>query len=93
MVVKGAGDCFSAGIDTRLLTGEGVEGEESVAELMQVSDEHILEAIDGFQRGFTWLPTRGSCRSRPSTATPSAPASSSLWPATFGSWPTTCSSA
>ncbi len=55
VVLKGAGDCFSAGIDTRLLTGEGVPGEESVAELMQADDERILEAIDGYQRGFTWL--------------------------------------
>jgi len=55
VVLKGAGDCFSAGIDTRLLTGEGVEGEESVAALMQADDERILEAIDGYQRGFTWL--------------------------------------
>jgi enoyl-CoA hydratase/carnithine racemase len=55
VVLKGAGDCFSAGIDTRLLTGEEVEGEESVAGLMQAGDERILEAIDGYQRGFTWL--------------------------------------
>jgi enoyl-CoA hydratase/carnithine racemase len=55
VVLKGAGDCFSAGIDTRLLTGEGVEGEESVADLMQAGEEKILEAIDGYQRGFTWL--------------------------------------
>ena len=55
VVVRGAGDCFSAGIDVRLLSGEGIEGEESVAELMQASDEKILEAIDGYQRGFTWL--------------------------------------
>ena len=55
VVIQGAGDCFSAGIDTRLLTGEGVEGEESVAELMQAEDERILEAIDAYQRGFTWL--------------------------------------
>jgi enoyl-CoA hydratase/carnithine racemase len=55
VVVKGAGDCFSAGIDTRLLTGEDVDGEESVAELMRARDEQILEAIDGYQRGFTWL--------------------------------------
>jgi|tagenome__1003787_1003787.scaffolds.fasta_scaffold20956014_3 enoyl-CoA hydratase/carnithine racemase len=59
VVLKGAGDCFSAGIDTRLLTGEGVEGEESVAELMQASDDRILEAIDGYQRGFTWLADAG----------------------------------
>jgi enoyl-CoA hydratase/carnithine racemase len=55
VVLKGAGDCFSAGIDTRLLTGEEVEGEESVAGLMQADDKRILEAIDGYQRGFTWL--------------------------------------
>ncbi len=55
VVVKGAGDCFSAGIDTRLLGGEGIEGEESVAELMGADDATILDAIDGYQRGFTWL--------------------------------------
>jgi enoyl-CoA hydratase/carnithine racemase len=55
VVVKGAGDCFSAGIDTRLLTPEGIEGDESVAALMRQSDQAILDAIDGYQRGFTWL--------------------------------------
>jgi enoyl-CoA hydratase/carnithine racemase len=55
VIVRGAGECFSTGIDTRLLTGEGVEGEESVAQLMGAGDERILEAIDGYQRGFTWL--------------------------------------
>jgi enoyl-CoA hydratase/carnithine racemase len=55
VVLKGAGDCFSAGIDTRLLSPDGIEGEESVAELMTASDQEIVDAIDGFQRGFTWL--------------------------------------
>ena len=55
VVVRGAGDCFSAGIDTRLFTPEGIEGEESVHDLMGGSDEHVLAAIDGFQRGFVWL--------------------------------------
>ena len=55
VVVRGAGEGFSAGIDTRLLGPEGIEGEESVRELMSGSDEHILGAIDGYQRGFTWL--------------------------------------
>jgi enoyl-CoA hydratase/carnithine racemase len=55
VVVRGAGDCFSAGIDTRLLTGEGIEGEESVAELMGAGDQEIVDTIDGYQRGFTWL--------------------------------------
>jgi enoyl-CoA hydratase/carnithine racemase len=55
VVVKGAGDCFSAGIDVRLLNGEGIEGEESVTELMTADDERVLEVIDGYQRGFVWL--------------------------------------
>ncbi|MCW2761107.1 MAG: enoyl-CoA hydratase/isomerase family protein [Marmoricola sp.] len=55
VVVRGAGECFSAGIDTRLLSPDGIEGEESVLELMSGSDEDVLAAIDGFQRGFVWL--------------------------------------
>ena len=55
VVLKGSGGCFSAGIDVRLLSGEGVEGEESVADLMQAGDQEIVDTIDGYQRGFTWL--------------------------------------
>jgi enoyl-CoA hydratase/carnithine racemase len=55
VVVRGAGECFSAGIDIKLLGPDGMEGEESVAELMHADDEAILDAIDGYQRGFVWL--------------------------------------
>ncbi|MCW2712618.1 MAG: enoyl-CoA hydratase/isomerase family protein [Marmoricola sp.] len=55
VVVRGAGACFSAGIDTRLLGPEGIEGESSVFELMHGSDEEVLDTIDGYQRGFVWL--------------------------------------
>jgi enoyl-CoA hydratase/carnithine racemase len=55
VVVRGAGDCFSAGIDTRLLGAEGVPGEDSVLELMSTSDERVLATIDDYQRGFVWL--------------------------------------
>ena len=55
VVVRGAGDCFSAGIDTRLLGPAGLDGEDSVAELMHATDAEITDAIDGYQRGFTWL--------------------------------------
>lgn len=55
VVLRGAGDCFSAGIDTRLLGPDGIEGEDSVFELMHGSDEQVLTAIDGYQRGFVWL--------------------------------------
>lgn len=55
VVVRGSGEGFSAGIDTRLLGPDGLEGEESVHDLMRESDEHVLAAIDGYQRGFVWL--------------------------------------
>lgn len=55
VVVRGEGPSFSAGIDTRLLTGEDVPGEEPVAGLMTAPEETILEAIDSYQRGFVWL--------------------------------------
>jgi enoyl-CoA hydratase/carnithine racemase len=55
VVVRGAGDHFSAGLDIGLLSPDGLEGEDSIAELMQQPDEVISEAIDGYQQGFTWL--------------------------------------
>lgn len=55
VVVRGAGATFSAGIDTRLLGPEGVPGEDSVHDLMRGDDQHVLDTIDGYQRGFTWL--------------------------------------
>ncbi len=55
VVLRGAGDCFSAGIDTRLLGPDGIPGEDSVLELMGAGDEQVLDSIDGYQRGFVWL--------------------------------------
>ena len=55
VVLKGAGASFSAGLDVGLLSPEGVPGEESVAALMHSSDAEVLDAIDVYQRGFTWL--------------------------------------
>ncbi|HCB06407.1 MAG TPA: enoyl-CoA hydratase/isomerase family protein [Nocardioides sp.] len=51
VVVRGAGHSFSAGLDRAMLdpaTGD-------VARLLHESDEAISAAIDGYQRGFTWL--------------------------------------
>jgi enoyl-CoA hydratase/carnithine racemase len=51
VVVRGAGQSFSAGLDRAMLdpaTGD-------VARLLQESDEAISKAIDGYQQGFTWL--------------------------------------
>src|SRR3954447_4384205 len=55
VVVKGAGASFSAGLDVGLLTGDVPPGEESVSDLMHRSDQEVLDTIDDYQRGFTWL--------------------------------------
>jgi enoyl-CoA hydratase/carnithine racemase len=55
VVLKGAGPCFSAGLDVQLISPEGLEGEESVFELMQADDQTVVDTIDGYQEGFTWL--------------------------------------
>jgi len=55
VVVRGAGDCFSAGLDTGLINGTGVPGEEAILDLMSAPEQEILDTIDGYQRGFTWL--------------------------------------
>jgi enoyl-CoA hydratase/carnithine racemase len=54
VVLRGAGSCFSAGLDLGLLSPDGVEGEEFL-DLGASSDQHIIDTIDGYQRGFTWL--------------------------------------
>ena len=54
VVVKGAGPAFSAGLDRSMLD-PNTGGEGSVVALMGQSDEEVSAAIDGFQRGFTFL--------------------------------------
>ncbi len=55
VVIKGSGACFSAGLDLGLMSPEGIEGEASTLDLMGTSDQNIIDVIDGYQRGFTWL--------------------------------------
>ena len=55
VVVRGAGEHFSAGLDVGLLSPDGLEGEDSVLELMQQPDDVVADTIDGYQEGFVWL--------------------------------------
>ena len=52
VVLRGAGPSFCAGIDLRLVTGEGVPGEEGIASAADPDFEH---RIAGYQAGYTWL--------------------------------------
>jgi enoyl-CoA hydratase/carnithine racemase len=55
VVVTGAGDTFSSGIDRRLLEPGGTAQEGSVMQLLELPDPELAEAIATWQEGFTWL--------------------------------------
>jgi enoyl-CoA hydratase/carnithine racemase len=55
VVVRGAGRAFSAGLDTRMFSKEGIAGETGFAEITSGSPDAGAELIGEWQRGFTWL--------------------------------------
>jgi enoyl-CoA hydratase/carnithine racemase len=55
VVVKGAGDTFSSGLDRRMLSPEGLDGETSVMQLLDMPDPEMAESIATWQEAFTWL--------------------------------------
>lgn len=55
VVVQGEGDSFSSGLDRRMLTPEGVDGEASLLQLLEMPDGELADTIAGYQEGFTWL--------------------------------------
>lgn len=55
VVVTGEGPSFSAGIDRRMFTADGVPGEGSMGDILGRDDETAAEVIASYQAGFTWL--------------------------------------
>ncbi len=55
VVLKGAGDTFSSGLDRRMLSPDGMDGESSLLSLLELSDTDLADRIDTYQEGFTWL--------------------------------------
>ena len=55
VVLRGEGPSFSAGIDLRMFTPEGVPGEGSFASVTDLDDAALERAIAEAQRGFLWL--------------------------------------
>jgi enoyl-CoA hydratase/carnithine racemase len=53
-VLRAEGVSFSAGLDRRMFTPEGIAGEPSFAELAALPDAGVDAAIASFQEGFTW---------------------------------------
>jgi len=54
VVIEGDGPSFSAGLDRRMFTPEGIPGEGSLLELVALSDEDLDARIQEYQRAFTW---------------------------------------
>ncbi|HVV75978.1 MAG TPA: enoyl-CoA hydratase/isomerase family protein [Mycobacteriales bacterium] len=54
VVLAGEGSSFSAGLDRRMLSPDGVPGEPSL-DLGSRSDADAADGIDVYQQGFTWL--------------------------------------
>lgn len=54
VVIRGAGTAFSAGLDRRMFTAEGIPGEASLAAMATMPDEELAATIEAFQRAFTW---------------------------------------
>lgn len=53
VVLRGAGDTFSSGLDRRMLTAGA--GRSSVLELLDLGDDEMAARIATWQQGFTWL--------------------------------------
>lgn len=54
IVLAAEGPSFSAGLDRRMLTGEGVPGEGSLLEFAQLPPEELERRIATFQEAFLW---------------------------------------
>jgi enoyl-CoA hydratase/carnithine racemase len=56
VLVRGAGQSFSAGLDRAMLSPAGAgAGVESLAAMLSLPDDEMSATIDAFQRGFTFL--------------------------------------
>lgn len=53
-VIRGEGSAFSAGLDRRMFTPDGIPGETSLAAMATMSDEQMAAQIEEYQRAFTW---------------------------------------
>ncbi|HVV18985.1 MAG TPA: enoyl-CoA hydratase/isomerase family protein [Pseudonocardiaceae bacterium] len=55
VVVRGAGRAFSAGLDRRMFSPEGIPGEPGFAEITMAPPGGGDAIVDRFQQGFRWL--------------------------------------
>jgi enoyl-CoA hydratase/carnithine racemase len=54
VVLRGEGASFSAGLDRRMFTTEGIPGQGSLSGLTSLDDGALAATIEGYQQAFTW---------------------------------------
>ena len=54
VVLRGEGTAFSAGLDRRMMTPEGIAGEPTFTEIAALPDDAALTQIASYQAAFTW---------------------------------------
>ncbi len=54
VLLKAEGPSFSAGLDRRMFTPEGVPGDRSLLDLVRLDDADLVDAIATFQDAFSW---------------------------------------
>lgn len=55
VVVTGEGRAFSAGLDRRMFTPDGVPGEGTLGDITERSDDDAAALVASYQAGFSWL--------------------------------------
>jgi len=55
VVIRGAGETFSAGVDRRLLAGESVGEDAPLTALAELSFQDFDQTVTEYQDGFAWL--------------------------------------
>ena len=55
VVVTGAGDTFSSGLDRAMLSSDSRRGDGGLMHLLDMPDPEMAESIASWQEGFTWL--------------------------------------
>jgi len=54
VVLRGEGASFSAGLDRRMFTPEGIPGQSSLVGITAQDDDGLTATIEGFQQAFAW---------------------------------------
>ena len=55
VIVRSEGPSFSAGLDKRMWTPDGIPGEMSLTEMAEMDDATLLDLIESYQDAFGWL--------------------------------------